>query len=214
MVLHATTSPSAAATSASDAAAPTPDAAVDAETRVLDEASRLFYERGIQAVGMDAIRDASGVSLKRLYRLFPAKEHLVEATLRHREAGVREQMARATAGGAPPAQRILAIFDLLRDWFDAPGYRGCAYINAYGELSAGSRLVANAVEQHKALWRELLGHLVAEAGGPPRLADQLAILVNGAMVMAAILRSPAPADDARAAAELLLRETLPAPPAV
>lgn len=182
----------------------------DAEARVLDAASRLFYERGIQAVGMDAIRDASGVSLKRLYRLFPAKEQLVEATLRHRESGVREQLARATAGDGAPSRRILAIFDLLREWFSAPDYRGCAYINAYGELSAGSALVAHAVEQHKALWRELLGELVAEGGGPPRLADQLAILVNGAMVTAAIARSPAPADDARAAAELLLREALPA----
>ncbi len=37
-----------------------------AQQQVLDAADALFYERGVQAVGMDAIRSASGVSLKRL----------------------------------------------------------------------------------------------------------------------------------------------------
>jgi AcrR family transcriptional regulator len=37
-----------------------------ARTRLLDAAEDLFYTRGIQSVGMDEIRDASGVSLKRL----------------------------------------------------------------------------------------------------------------------------------------------------
>jgi len=49
--------------------------------RVLDAAEELFYGRGIQSVGMDDIRGTSGVSLKRLYQLFPAKEQLVEAYL-------------------------------------------------------------------------------------------------------------------------------------
>ncbi len=39
---------------------------LDAREQVLDTAGRLFAERGVQAVGMDAIRDASGVSLKRI----------------------------------------------------------------------------------------------------------------------------------------------------
>ena len=42
--------------------------------QVVEAADRLFYEHGIRAVGMAQIRDASGVSLKRLYQLFPAKD--------------------------------------------------------------------------------------------------------------------------------------------
>src|SRR5687767_827251 len=57
-----------------------------AAQQVVAAADRLFYERGIRTVGMDDIRDASGVSLKRLYRLFPAKEELAEEVLRRREA--------------------------------------------------------------------------------------------------------------------------------
>lgn len=179
----------------------------DAESRVLDVAARLFYEQGIQAVGMDRIRDASGVSLKRLYRLFPAKEQLVEATLRHRERQALDALERTTRGDATPEAKILAIFDLLGDWFSAPDYRGCDFINAFGELGAQSERVAHTARDHKQRWRDLLADLVAQAGRPPQLADQLALLVNGAMVTAGMRGSPAPARDARAAAESLLRRS-------
>lgn len=52
----------------------------------LAAADRLFYAKGIQAVGMDELRTASGISLKRLYKLFPCKDAIVEQFLlaRHR----------------------------------------------------------------------------------------------------------------------------------
>jgi Bacterial regulatory proteins, tetR family len=37
-------------------------ASADAVSRVLDAAEELFYARGIQAVGMDDVRDRSGVA--------------------------------------------------------------------------------------------------------------------------------------------------------
>jgi AcrR family transcriptional regulator len=57
-----------------------------ARERALDAAEELFYGRGVQSVGMDDVRGASGVSLKRLYQLFPSKEQLVEAYLERRDA--------------------------------------------------------------------------------------------------------------------------------
>ena len=68
------------------------DSAV-ARERALDAAEELFYGRGIQSVGMDDIRGASGVSLKRLYQLFPAKEQLVEAYLERRDGRWRGRLA-------------------------------------------------------------------------------------------------------------------------
>ena len=59
--------------------------ATSARTRLLDTAEDLFYSRGVQAVGMDDLREGSGLSLKRLYALYPAKEQLVEAYLRRRD---------------------------------------------------------------------------------------------------------------------------------
>ena len=52
---------------------------------LLDAAEALFYERGIQAVGMDDIRAAAGIALKRIYGLFATKEELLVAVLQRRD---------------------------------------------------------------------------------------------------------------------------------
>lgn len=180
-----------------------------AETRLLDAADTLFYERGIQAVGMDAIRAASGVSLKRTYQLFPSKEHLVEAVLRRRDLAIRAELEAYTSARATPTERILAVFDYLYEWFGQPDYRGCAFINSFAELGAASENVVEIVRTHKRAFADHIAALVAAADQPPARAGQLLILANGAMVTAAIAGSPEPAREARAAAQRLLGEDVP-----
>lgn len=174
-----------------------------AKARVLDAAEELFYGRGVRDVGMDEIRSASGVSLKRLYRLFPAKEVLVEEYLRRRDGRWRESLARHVEA-APPADRVLAVFDWLAGWFDEPGFRGCAFVNSFGELGATSPPVAAAVRDHKEAFRGYLAGLADAAGRPPSLADHLLLLAEGAITTAAISGSAQPAHQAREAARLLL----------
>ncbi|MEN3360674.1 MAG: hypothetical protein V7637_4656 [Mycobacteriales bacterium] len=180
-----------------------------AEARILDAAERLFYDYGIRSVGMDQIRDASGVSLKRLYGLFPAKDQLAAAVLRRRDREFQQSLAAHLTGLPSPRSQILGVFDFLYAWFDEPGYRGCPFVNAFGEMSASSSSVTAAVEDQKRALAAFLSGLAADAGGPPALGEQLFILVNGAMVAAAILHTPEAAKDARAAA-LLLIEAHPA----
>ncbi|MFK8906063.1 TetR/AcrR family transcriptional regulator [Streptomyces sp. YS-3] len=175
-----------------------------ARERVLDAAGTLFYGRGVQSVGMDEIRAASGVSLKRLYSLFPAKEQLVEAYLERRDTVWRGRLAQEVESRAHPEERLLAVFDHLHRWFGEPGFRGCAWINAHGELGASSARVAAQARAHKSVFRAYLGSLVADAGLPERLADQLALLAEGAMVTAGIFGTGEPALRAREAAQALV----------
>ncbi|MET9890884.1 TetR/AcrR family transcriptional regulator [Streptomyces sp. NPDC006465] len=176
-----------------------------AREQALDAAERLFYGRGIQTVGMDDIRGSSGVSLKRLYQLFPAKEQLVEAYLERRDIRWRERLAEHVDGQRDPERRILAVFDWLGLWFAEPDFRGCAWINSYGELGATSERVAAQVRAHKAAFRTYLAGLVSAAELPAALGDHLFLLAEGAMVTAGITRSAEPAAQARAAARLLLK---------
>ncbi|MET9347151.1 TetR/AcrR family transcriptional regulator [Streptomyces termitum] len=180
-----------------------------AELRVLESAGRLFDERGVQAVGMDALRSASGVSLKRLYQLFPSKEVLVEAVLRRRDAAVRSALAahgERTARG--PYERALAVFDWLGEWFAEPAFRGCAFINAYGELGGTVPAVTAVARDHKEALRSYFADQTGALGLPPvaagHLADQLALLANGAMAVAGITGEAAPALRAKEAARVLL----------
>lgn len=164
---------------------------------VLDAAERLFYARGVHDVGMAEIRTASSVSLKRLYALFGSKEELLLAFLDRRDVTWRARVAEYVdaAGGDP-----LAIFDFLADWAGEPGFRGCAWINAYGELGAASPPVLDRVRAHKAAFRAYLGGLVPA----PDLADQLLLLFEGATITAAITGDTAPARQAADAARVLL----------
>ncbi|MFI9611774.1 TetR/AcrR family transcriptional regulator [Streptomyces sp. NPDC052023] len=179
------------------------DSAV-ARERALDAAEQLFYGRGVQSVGMDDVRGASGVSLKRLYQLFPAKEQLVVAYLERRDMRWRGRLEEYVGGRAEPRERILAVFDWLAEWFGEEDFRGCAWINAYGELGAVSGRVAEQVRAHKQAFHEYVGALVAGAGLPAALTGPLVLLAEGAMVTAGITGSAEPAAQAREGALLLL----------
>jgi AcrR family transcriptional regulator len=176
-----------------------------AREQALDAAEELFYGRGIQSVGMDDIRGASGLSLKRLYQLFPAKEQLVEAYLERRDVRWRGRLAEFVARQEDAELRILAVFDWLEEWFGEDGFRGCAWINSYGELGARSERVAAQVRAHKRAFRDYLASLVTDAGLPAGLTGPLQLLAEGAMVTAGITGSTGPAAEAREAARLLLK---------
>ena len=177
---------------------------------LLDAAEALFYRRGVQAVGVDDIRAAAGVSLKRLYQLFPSKNDLVVAFLERRDACWRGRLAEyvtARAGdgdGGASHGRLLAVFDWLGEWFAEPDFRGCAWINSYGELGGVSSEIADLARAHKTAFRSYLANLVAGAGLRPGLTDELLLLAEGAMVTAGIFGTAEPAVHARRAAEALI----------
>lgn len=174
----------------------------DARTRLLDAAETLFYAEGIQAVGMDRIRAESGIPLKRLYRLYPAKESLVTAYLERRDRRWMASLRAAVAGQADP---VGAVFEWLARWFSEPDFRGCAFLNAYGELGAGPAGVLDAVRRHKAELRALLAGVAGPGPGREGLAEQLMLLVEGATVVAALEPGPEAAVRAREAAYVLVR---------
>ncbi|AWZ10309.1 MULTISPECIES: helix-turn-helix domain-containing protein [unclassified Streptomyces] len=174
----------------------------EARTRLLDTAEALFYAEGIQAVGMDRIRAESGVALKRLYRLYPAKESLVTAYLERRDQRWTSGLRDAVTGSADP---VGAVFDWLARWFSEPDFRGCAFLNAYGELGTGPAGVLDVVRRHKAELRALLAEVAGPGPGREGLAEQLLLLVEGATVVAALEPGPGPALRAREAAYVLVR---------
>lgn len=174
--------------------------------RLLATAAGLFYERGIQAVGIDEIRAASGVSLKRLYQCFPSKERLVAAYLERRDRQWQESLERTVDRYRDPRRRVLAVFGFLAEWFATPDFRGCAFINAFGELGAESAAVTRITRTHKLGLLRYLAGLGAAAGAvaPHVLAGQLLLLIDGAIVSAATGANPRAAAHARAAARVLL----------
>lgn len=181
-----------------------PDESPDQRQQVVDAADALFYARGIRAVGMDDVRAAAGVSLKRLYALFPGKDALVLAVLRKRHAMWNDGLTAAVDAKDDPRAKLLAVYDYLAEWFAEDTFRGCGFINAFGELGPTTPEVAEYAREHKRSFQEQLARLVADAGVNRALAPQLAILAEGAQTTAAIEGSPEAAGQARRAAETLI----------
>lgn len=180
----------------------------DIQERILESAERLYYAKGFAAVGMDELRQDAGVSLRRLYGLYPSKSDIVLAVLDRKHERWSRELDAYLAEQPDPVQRLLGIYDYLAEWFGTDDFRGCGFINAFGELGGQDPDVAAAVREHKASFQRRVGELVAEAGGTPALAAQLAIIAEGAQTTAAISHDPSAAAQARAAAEVLISAAL------
>ncbi|PZE93404.1 TetR/AcrR family transcriptional regulator [Curtobacterium sp. MCBD17_008] len=188
---------------------------VEPETtaRIVDTADALFYARGIQSVGMDEIRTTAGVSLKKLYAAFPGKDQLVAAVLTGRH-GLWERGIRAAVDSAEgPRAKMLAVYDFLESWFGDDTFRGCGFINAFGELGATSPAIAVIAREHKESFQRFVSELAVQAVSDveraEELAAQLALLAEGAQTTAAIAGTPDAAVHARRAAAVLIDAATP-----
>ncbi|MCZ2404653.1 TetR/AcrR family transcriptional regulator [Paenarthrobacter sp. Z7-10] len=185
---------------------------LETRERVINTAVGLFYTKGIQAVGMDLLRESAGVSLRTLYRLFPSKDAIVLAVLRRSQVIWNESLDARVVLADTPRDKLLAIYDYLADWFTDDSFRGCCFINSFAEVGPASPEVAAIAREHKASFQAYVAHIAAEAGFPAELAAQLAILAEGALTTAAISGSGEAAGQARRAAEVLIGACLPPQP--
>ena len=82
-------------------------------------ANELFYNQGVQTVGIDRVIEQAGVAKASLYNTFGSKEALVHAYLEARHASVTERSCRRwTLRGA--AERMLAVFEGLAKCSPSP----------------------------------------------------------------------------------------------
>jgi AcrR family transcriptional regulator len=181
-------------------------APTSARDRILDTAFRLFYARGIKAVGVDLIIAESGVAKATFYKHFPAKDELVLAYLDKVDGIWTGQLrAAADAAGPDPAEQLVGMFDALGTACRRDGYRGCAFINAAAEAVPGTPVHERTVAHKQAVlaWvRELAAE--AGAGDPDALARSLALLLDGGLADGALAADPAAAAAAKAAARQLV----------
>lgn len=180
----------------------------DAE-KILDSAENLFYNHGFQAVGMDAIREDSGLPLKRIYAEFGSKENIAVSMLTRRDKRWMNSLEQFVNSLPQEQNRVGAIFEWLRLWLASDGYRGCAWINAFGELGGNSPEIAEAVRLHKENFRNFIFQEVTASGSSHQVAETIYLLAEGSMVTAGITKDPEIAQRAGAVAvDLINNERL------
>lgn len=178
-----------------------------AAQRILDTASRLFYEQGIRAVGVEMLASSAGVTKKTLYDRFGSKDELVASYLRARDQKWRSWLTTfVNEHATSPKDRLLTTFDALDSWMRQEEPRGCGFVNACAEFPDPEHPARIAVLEQKRWLLSYLTRLAQEANlrHPKQLARQLAVLIEGVFAAGALGVIKDPAYEARAMAARLL----------
>ncbi|MCK8436070.1 TetR/AcrR family transcriptional regulator [Streptomyces sp. D2-8] len=178
-----------------------------AARRALTAAARLFYERGLHAVGVDLIAAEAGVTKKTLYDRFGSKEQIVVEYLADRDERWRAFLAeRLDAAGPDPRERVLAVFDASRAWAQEFSPKGCSMVNAHAEISDPAHPAHPIITGQKRWMLALFTRLTAEIA--PETADATArtlmLLHEGALVAHGLGIFPDAIAQAREQARVLL----------
>jgi AcrR family transcriptional regulator len=180
---------------------------LDARERILRTAYELFRRYSTNRVGVDRIVAEAGVAKTTLYRHFRSKDDLIVAVMeRHQELWTRGWFVREVEARAEtPAGRLLAVFDVLEEWFREDNFPGCLFINClietHDELGAIRAASVRGIEEVYEILRELAREAGAE--DPSALAHRLQIMCRGSFVAASQGELEA-IREARTVAELVL----------
>jgi AcrR family transcriptional regulator len=175
-------------------------------TALLDTAERLIYRHGVHGVGIDAILAESGRSSRSLYQHFGSKQGLAVAALKRRDAAWLAWFKATVSVEAHPERRLVAMFDALDTWFRQPDFHGCAFINVAGEFPDREHPLRRVAANHKRALLAFIAETTRAAGSVAhaRLARELFLLIEGAIVAALVLSQPEAARTAKRTAATLI----------
>jgi AcrR family transcriptional regulator len=170
-------------------------AQVDGRRLALDAALALFYERGHEAVSVETVAQAAGLTKKALYYHFPTKLDLVLATLEAAQQPVLEMLQRM-AGTPPSFERVLQG---VHKWLKSGRCRGCLYLRAARSYPDVPQVHEQAARQ-KDLTLDWLVSVARTQGAadPQRLALQFRLLLDGMLSTAHLYDADELAATARA----------------
>ena len=187
-----------------------PDPPKTGRERLVAAAIELFYARGFQAVGIDQIIAAAGVTKTTFYKHFESKSDLMVEAVRRRdewEMQAWDKAVRKLAGDDPSAQ-LVGFFDVMDLWFNDPDFRGCVFINTAGEFPNPHDPVHKAAAEHKRRCRDGFRDLAARGGAadPEDFADRYTALFEGTLVLRQVHGRDDAAKVIRPAVEALLAD--------
>lgn len=181
---------------------------------LVEMAFKLFYQKGVHAVGINEILAESGIAKKTLYNHFASKNELVSAVVAYRDKCFCDWLEGELNKAVPGIARIEALFDALDDWFNDRAkvllpFRGCFFINVSGEFGDLTDPVHQQCLKHKeniaALIKKQVSTLDINADQIQPLTDSLCLLKEGAIVLAHVQGDKSAARKAKKTAIMLVK---------
>ena len=170
-------------------------------------ASNLFYRFGFQAVGVDRIVEESGISKMTLYRYFPSKDDLIVEYLNRSAEEFWHWFDEGLAAVDDPLDQIVAVFDRLEDRCRSARFVGCTFQSVAAEFPDRDHPANRVAREHKELLRDRFEALLQEAdvSDPRTTANQLMLIMEGALASARVVALPVPAREAGGAARAIIK---------
>lgn len=174
----------------------------DSRDRMIAAARRLFREQGYVGTALSDVLDQSAAPRGSLYYYFPGgKEELAVGVTSDYSAdlvSLADDIARDTDSAA---DFVSAFCGYIRDEFATTGYRrGCAIAPIVIESTPDCEVLSEATREGFVGILSALAARLTEKGISARQADKLAsniiVTIEGALIMSRVLRSPAPFNDA------------------
>ena len=161
--------------------------AATARDRILLTAHDLFYRDGVRATGVDKIIAEAGVAKLTFYRHFASKERLICAFLEYRHERWMAWLVDALARhGSTPGGGFSPLVGAMREWFEDPLFRGCAFINAVAELGGVIPEVVLISNRHKRAMLVVITELVPPQPARDATASAASLALDGAIVRAQV----------------------------
>ena len=185
-----------------------------AKQKILDTASVLFYNDGINNTGINSIIENANVAKMSLYNNFKTKSELVTYYIEARHQEWLDLYEKRKATIQSPIEGVLAVFDAYQDHAEFAyenGFRGCGLLNAAAEFPAHSpeRL---AVKRHKdeveSIVAQHLSQFIADDEKVKQLSLLLSFLLEGSIVLAGLESSSTKVFAARQMAQTLLEQEI------
>jgi len=161
-----------------------------AKTRraILATAADLASIDGLDGLTVGRLAAELSMSKSGLFAHFGSKQDLVLAFLERRDElwtrrWLQEEVQRRSSD---PEQQLLAIFDVFDQWFHAPGFEGCSFINVMLEHPASAHPLHRAAAAYLERIRDFIEGLARRAGiaDATSFAREWHVLMNGSIVAA------------------------------
>ena len=153
--------------------------------KLIFTAVHLFQERGFHAVGLDFILTEAQLTKSTFYNHFESRDALALEAVRLRDKWEMDAFIKAVQdkAGFDPKAMLLAMFDVLDDWFNHPDYKGCIFIAACSEFPSPDNPIKCAASKHYADAGESIKKMATAIGisDAERFAEEWVMLLEGAI---------------------------------
>ena len=176
--------------------------------RILEQAQDLFYSKGFHAVGIDQIAERADVTKATLYNHFESRDELTAEVVKRADAQMHERFMQAVRerAGWDASAALLAMFDVLDEWFTHPDFYGCLFLKACMAFPNKHDPIHKAASAHYLVTARDVAEMAKSLGvaEADRFAEEWVLLIEGALSYRAVAQDDQAAKIARRIAETTL----------